>query len=163
MITRCHENCLDCSTQRLPTNVLTTSYWPVTNSNSDLDNKTEQTISNFEDPRKLGVVVTLKGRTSRKIDLDKLEDRANKNYYEYQQRKMPCSALDWNNPRHQYTDCIGETWQKGQVDIRMNMSQQRALPANKANQVLGNTTRNMSSRSNHSLCLHTWNTVSQHG
>lgn len=57
----------------------------------------------------------------------------------------------------------GEAWGKGQVDTRLDMSQQKAVPANKANHTLGSTWRSVSSRSNYSLPLHTWNIVSQCG
>lgn len=154
-----HESCLSYRSQRLPINVSTTSCWPVTNSISDLDNKTEWILSNFESAGKLGVVDTLRGRASPKMDLEKPEDRASKNRYKYQQRKVSCSALGWDNPKHQYTDCLGEAWWKGQVDTRLNMSQQGAFPANKANHILGNSKRSVSSRSNYSPPLHTQNTV----
>lgn len=79
--TKCHESCLDCRSQRLPINALTTSWWPVTNSINDLERKTEWILADFEDAGKLGVPGTLKGRPSLEMVLDKPEDRATEECY----------------------------------------------------------------------------------
>lgn len=107
------------------------------------------------------MVDTLKSRASHKLVIDKAEDKDNKKCYGSMKRDV--LALVWANPRHPITGCRGEAWWKGQVDTRLNRSQQEVFPINKTNHILSSSRKRVSSRSNYNPPLHTWKTVSHSG
>ncbi|PKU42986.1 hypothetical protein llap_6715 [Limosa lapponica baueri] len=120
-----------------------------------LDKGTDCILSKFTDDTKLGGLAdTPEDCAAIQHDLDRLESWAEKNLMRFNKGKCRVLHLGRKNARHQYmlgVDLLESTSEEKDlwvlVDSKLSMSQQCALVAKRANEILGCIWKSITSRS----------------
>jgi len=128
---------------------------------NDIDSGVECTLSKFADDTNLGDAVdSLEGRDAILRDPDRLKEWAHANVVKSNKAKYKLLHLDQGSPQYQYR--LGDEWTGSNpmedlgilVDKKLDMSQQCAFAAQKANRIVGCIKRRVASRMKVILPLH---------